>query len=101
MASGIALVKALAVVGLLIVLTSAITGNTPPEWTAVRSSIQAGIVWPTFVDPFAEDLVVFTFAPGETVGDDDETVGCPGGDSWLCLENDDGDESYVRVNLRS
>ena len=101
MASGIALVKALAVVGLLIVLTSAITGNTPPEWTAVRSSIQAGIVWPTFVDPFAEDLVVFTFAPGETVGDDDETVGCPGGDSWLCLENDDGDESYVRVNATS
>ena len=110
MANGTTLVKVLALVGLLIVLTSAITGSTPPEWTAIRNSISAGVDWPTFWNPFTTEIVrktAYADFPFEYVvqaptnGTRAEFHGCVNTTLGRaqCLQTPDNDESYVRVPI--
>ena len=103
MSSGTTLVKVLALVGLLIVLTSAITGSTPPEWTAIRSSISAGVSWPAFWNPFTEEIVresAYVEAPANLTGFSVQSVvGCENTSFGRaeCLGEPDGDASYIRM----
>jgi len=103
MANGTAFVKVLAVVGFIIILTTALTGSTPPAWTAVRNTIAAGIQWPSFWNPFTEEIVresAFVEAPVNLTGFSVQSVsGCENTSFGRaeCLGSPDGDTSYIRM----
>lgn len=107
MGNGANLAKVLALIGIIILLTASITGSTPPAWTAIRNTIQAGISMPAFWNPFTEEIVhesAFVEAPTNLTGFSEQSVsGCENTSFGRaeCLGTPDGDTSYIRMAVYS
>lgn len=108
MSNGLALAKIVAIIAVVIMFTAALTGTTPSEWTAVQESIAAGIEFPSFWNPFTEEIIRITAFADLPVryhssnGYDwngEQWIGCENTTSTRarCLATIDGDASFVRV----
>lgn len=108
MSNATTFVKLVAMMGLIVVLTTTLTGSGNSQWAALESSVSAGIDWPEFWNPFTQETVRRTAFADYPVGEydlfGDGTVywsGCAddGFNRSRCLAEQDGDESYVQINM--
>lgn len=60
MSNATTFVKLVALLGVIVILTAALTGSGNPQWDAVQSSITAGVDFPEFLNPFSEQIMTYT-----------------------------------------